>query len=346
MIHRTLSATGLLLLLAANGWAQGDFDRVYLYEGPLKSGTIVEMSKDEIGVEVSGGVVTKAKVGNVKRVMFADAPPMLTSALAAISSGQLEDALEKLQKIEKSDIQRKVVADEVDFYIAYCMAKLALAGGGDKAAAASKMIVFAQDAGNYHYYEANEITGDLALGLGHAEDAAKFYKNVSSAPWPEYKVRAAVLEGNAMLGQEKYAEARDQYDKVIRANLNTTQARRQKEFAALGKAKCLGKLGDSAEGIKLCEKTITNGDSRDYELFSRAYNALGACYLAAGKSKDALLAYLHVDLLFYQDPAQHAEALYYLIDLWRTDNKTERSIKARALLRDRYPGSVWAGKAS
>jgi hypothetical protein len=118
-----------------------------------------------------------------------------------------------------------------------------------------------------------------------------------------------------------------------------------KEFAALGRAVCLSEAGKPDEGVAEAEKIITNGDSRDGELFARAYNALGYCHLKAGRTKDALLAYLHVDLMFYQDPAQHAEALYFLRGLWKDVDKTEQSLKARTLLKQRYPGSVWASKA-
>ncbi len=282
----------------------------------------------------------------MKRVTFSDAPALLTSAHASIASGQLEDAQEKLGKIDLGDVQRDIVVDEVKYYIAYCTAKLALAGSGDKAAAVNAMRPFAENTGTYHYYEANEITGDLALGIGRADVAANYYKNVGSAPWPEFKVKAAVLEANALLAQENYKDAGAKYQMVIGANLNTPLATRQKELATLGKAKCLAHLGKPADGISDCEKIIANSDSRDGELFARAYNALGACHNAADNKKDALLAYLHVDLLFYQDPAQHAEALYHLIDLWKENNMADRAIKARQLLKTRYPGSVWSAKAS
>ena len=342
MLKRTLLLAAMLLLVSTAVWSQG-FDVITLHEGS-KRGTIVEMNKDKIGVSVSG-VTTYVEVGEVKRVTFADAPALLTSAQASIAGGQFEDAVEKLQKIDKGSIQRPIVAGEVDYFVAYCQAKLALAGGADKRAAATAMKKFADNEGTYHYYEANEITGDLALAFNNAAAAVSFYKNVGAAPWPEFQVKAAVLEGNALLAQDKYQEAGQQYQKVITATLNSPLANRQKEFATLGKAKCLAHLNKATEGIKLCEGIIANSDSRDSELFSRAYNALGACHLAAGNEKDALLAYLHVDLLFYQDPSQHAEALYHLIGLWKAENDSERALRSRSLLKSRYPGSSWSAKA-
>jgi hypothetical protein len=133
---------------------------------------------------------------------------------------------------------------------------------------------------------------------------------------------------------------------VLGTTLNTPVASRQKEFASLGKAKCLADATQPQpdQGVALAEKIIADGDSRDGELFARAYNSLGYCHMKAGRPKDALLAYLHVDLMFYQDPSQHAEALYHLQTLWRDVNKADKALRARSLLKERYAGSVWASK--
>jgi hypothetical protein len=78
------------------------------------------------------------------------------------------------------------------------------------------------------------------------------------------------------------------------------------------------------------------------DLFGRAYNALGRSHLLAKRDKDARLAYLHVDLLFYGNPEVHAEALYHLSKLWDGANRAERAVTARNLLTTRYAGSPWA----
>ena len=56
------------------------------------------------------------------------------------------------------------------------------------------------------------------------------------------------------------------------------------------------------------------------------------------------MAYLHTDILFYTDPEIHAEALYYLTNLWKEVNATDEATDARNLLNDRYPGSTWANR--
>ena len=78
-------------------------------------------------------------------------------------------------------------------------------------------------------------------------------------------------------------------------------------------------------------------------MIARLYNALGRCYLKQNKPKDAVMAYLHTDVLFYADADAHAEALFHLSKLWSDINKSDRAVAARNTLRERYAGSVWAG---
>lgn len=343
MRRKCFLAAALLPLFTAATFAQS-FDVVVLQEGSPKRGNIVETNKDYIGLEVTG-VTSQIEVVNVKRVVFATAPSQLSSAQTSIAAGQLEDALEKLQQVDLGDVQSNIVAEEVKYYIAYCASKLALAGGGDKNTAAQLMGAFAKNTGTYHYYEANEIMGELAVSSGRPDAAANFFRKVGEAPWPDYKMKAAVLEGQALIAQEEYRDAYTKFQQVLDSSMNTPVATRMKEFATLGKAKCMAAAMKPEEGVKLAQQIIANGDSRDGELFARAYNALGFCHVMAKQPKDALLAYLHVDLMFYQDPSQHAEALYHLISLWKEVNETERALKARTLLKQRYPGSIWSSKA-
>lgn len=333
---------------AGSAWAQDTVDNVQPLRGAPVRGTVVEISPNDVTVD-SGGV-RKIPVNELRRVTFADDPADLRMARDAIASGQIEDALELLKKVDPANIQREVVRQDYYFQLAFATAKLALERGGDAAAAWRAMSAYVQNQGgrtSYHFYRAAEVMGDLSVAQGNFPQAASAYAQVARAPWPDYKMRAQVLEGRALLAQGDTAGALKRYDEVLASGLNTPEAQFQKTLATIGKAVCLAKTGQAAQGVGMLEKIIADADASDSAnnpMFAKAYTALGNCYLATDRPKDALIAFLHVDVLFDADGESHSEALYHLGNLWGDMNKNDRSANARGRLKQRYPGSVWANK--
>ena len=86
----------------------------------------------------------------------------------------------------------------------------------------------------------------------------------------------------------------------------------------------------------MIHEVIRDADPEDSELHAIAYNALGQCYRQADKPKEALLAFLHVDVLYSSIPAAHVEALENLAALWTSFGQAGRAREARGLLRDQY----------
>lgn len=336
----------MAVLLAPVAHAQ-QFDSVVGSRGTPTFGTITSMSPTEISVSSPSGD-KKFSVNEVQKVTFKNEPRELRAAREAIRKGQLESARSLLEEIDTSSISRAEILQDIQFYKAFCDARLALTGGGDKAAAVRALRAFEDDPANknnYHYYEVMELLGDLAAALASYENAVKYYGHVSEAPWPAYKMRAYVLQADALVDSGKHAEAMEKYEQVLTSNLDDVATRRQKLLATLGKAVCLSENGQTQQGIDSILAIIKENDSREKpRLFARAYNALGTCHLKAGKSQDALLAFLHVDLLFNQSADAHAESLYYLSDLWRKVNRAERANRARGVLVDRYSGTPWANR--
>lgn len=322
-------------------------DQLFPVRGTPVTGTISDMSPTEVTMNVRGAD-QKFSVLDIKRVAFADEPRELTTGRDNILNGDFESGLDQLKRIDGSTISREFVKQELDYYMAYAHAKSALIGGGDKEAASQALFGFARGAPkNFHFIEAAELLGDLAVAREKYDEATRYYgflsKTAKEAAWAEFDMRVAVLEGRVLEAQAKFPEAIEKYDAVQAATVDSPEANRQKNLARVGKATVLAETGQADEGLKIIEDIVQKTDSQqELELFGRAYNAMGRCYLKAGKSKEAVLAYLHVHVLFNQHPEVHAEALYHLSKLWPTVNRSDRGVEARSVLSERYAGSPWA----
>lgn len=335
-------AVAITVVPSGSVFAQ-QYDQIYGSKGTPTNGTITKMTPSEVTINVSN-VERPFPVNEIKRIVFANEPLELGRARDAILAERIEDAAADLAQIDVSNL-RDVVKQEVEYYRAYATGKLALAGKGDKRAAVGSLRSFVEsNPGSYHYFEANELIGDLAVSLGIYNAAAEYYAKVGQAPWVDYKMRAAVLEGRALLAQDKYAEALQKFEAVGKAEVTGIDALKQKAFANVGRATCLAQTGKPQDGIQILENIIKTENPSDTQLFARVYNALGACYQKANQTKEALMAYLHVDILFYGDAEAHAEALYQLSKLWNAVNRSDRAVESREMLRNRYAGSVWASK--
>lgn len=334
---------GLSMALPAAALAQGQFDQVYVNRQPTPNrGTITSMSKDEVGMDMAG-VARTFPVNEITRISYGDENPELSNARNLVQQKNYNAALNELRKLQGVSFARDLMKQDVDYYTALCMARLSMTEGGDAKAAEKAMLDFARSApNNWHFYEAAEILGDLAIASGDYASAERYYGGVAKAPWEDYRMRANNSIGNSLLAQKKPAEALAKFEEVLGASLSTPEAAMQKVYAEIGKAQCLAETGKPEEGVKMLEDIIAKNDPSDSTLFAKAYNALGNCYLKAGKTKEALQAFLHTDILFYADGQAHAEALYRLSKLWSEVNKSDRAVAARNTLRERYSGSAWA----
>jgi tetratricopeptide (TPR) repeat protein len=198
---------------------------------------------------------------------------------------------------------------------------------------------------SYHYFEASEIVGDLLVAIHQHGKAADYYGRLDKAPWPEYKMKAGVAAGRALVDQGKAAEGVAAFDRVIANDADGAAAAWQRMMATLGKAGALVLLKRPDEAVKIVEEVIKKGNSDDAPLMARAYNVLGTAERQAGHSTEALLAFLRVDQLYANVADAHAEALANLVDLWTERHMIERARRARQTLREKYKDSPWAKKA-
>lgn len=341
-MNRCTIAFWCLAAIALPGVAKAQNDQVFGRTGTPTRGLITKVSPTQVTIQTTGASLD-IETKEIQKVTFGDEPNELRTARERALDGQYEDALAELKKVDLASIKNDVIRAEVGYYVAYCQGQLALSGGGDKAAAIGLMMNFIKEnRGTFHFFEGVELLGDLNYASGEFAQAATFYGLLGNSPWPEYQMRSSVLQARSQAEAGNYTEALANFDKVLASGLNTAGAVEQKMHATVGRAVCLAATNQAEEGIKIINDLIAKNDPNDPDLFGRAYNALGACYVKAGATKEALLAYLHTDVLYFTNRQAHPEALYNLAKLWDQVNRSDRAVRARSLLQSRYPGSRWA----
>ena len=142
-----------------------------------------------------------------------------------------------------SKIDRELVREDIEFYLAYCAAQQALGGKGEVTDAGRKLNEFVrQHPQNFHYLEAVETMGDLLMASDKFAAAQRQYAELAKAPWPDYKMRAGVLLGRTLQAQGKHQEAIREFDTVLATHDDdATPPRSRSSRPSLGKAVSLSK---------------------------------------------------------------------------------------------------------
>ena len=328
-----------VLLIAAGASA---YDTIYKVDGTTKSGKIKRMSPTAVTIEVNR-IDTDIPQNEVKWIRFDDEPTGLTAARRFVFDDNFEDAVTELDKIELADDDPVVIHQDVAFYRAYVKGKLALGGSGTVTDAGTAMAGFvAKYPSSYHIYEASEMVGDLLVAMNRAASAEPYYMRLAQTPWDDYKMRAGVAIGRLKLAQGQFDDAIKQFNVVLGLQVEGKTADRMRLKANLGRAVCGAAKGQVDTALVEINKIIGSASAEDMEIQAQAYNARGNALLKAGKHKEALLAFLHVDVLYAGNPEAHAEALFNLSRLWKTAKKDERAAKAAEALRLYYRNSIWA----
>lgn len=335
-----------LLSLGAPAVGQA-VDTIVPRSGAPIRGKIMSTSKDGVLVDAEEGQRSIA-ANDIRYIVYAGEPATLRQLRVAANKGNTEGAQRYLDSLNREKLQGDLVQADLQFYEALVGSQKAIATGVGLAEAGRAMRTFAsQHRDSFHFYRAAEVLGDVAVALQRPDDAAKFYGVLEHSPWADVQLRGTVKRADALRtasGPQNLADALGRYETLIARDVTGDEANRQQKMAQIGKAICQAQLGNAAEAIPVLETLLDSTPAEDVELLVNAYNALGLSYQAAQRPKDAVLAFLHVELLFPNQQAARAEALYYLSQLWTELGHADRAAEARQLLQDKFAGSAWTKK--
>ncbi len=181
MLRRCCLVAGLLAIsLSSPSWGM---DRIKLLQGTpnVVNGSVTEMSPTVVKIE-QGQVPKSFAVNLIEYIEFDEDPKDLKNARTAMKAGKLSDALALVNKVDPAEVKRTEIKQDVDFYKAVLMARLAMAGSGDMKDAGRLLFAFEQkNASNYHYFAACEALGDLLVADRKYDKAEPYYAKLASA---------------------------------------------------------------------------------------------------------------------------------------------------------------------
>lgn len=307
------------------------------------AGDVTANSKDEITVTPKTGAAVKIPANDVASISWAGEPATVNVVRGDEAGGRLPRALDGYTKaLEGLKSPSPGLKSDLEFAIARTTAKIALADSTKLDDAIKKLETFrATHSDNYNFYECQSFLGQVHVAKKDYVKAKLAFDQLGKAPWKDYQMASKIAGGRLLLLENKADEAAAAFDAVVAMKAGSPAEELQRQEAMLGKAKILTTQSKHDDAVKLLEEVIAKAPPEDRRVQAEAYVRQGDCLQAQGKNKDALLAYLHVDVLFSNEKSLHAESLYHISRLWSKVGQAARATEAREKLEAEYPNSDW-----
>lgn len=320
-------------------------DTIYQYNsGSPLLGDIKGYTKTELTFQ-RGPKSVKIPANEIQRVRWDGEPPQLNIARNQEANGNYAAALEEYKKSQAKGSAN--LKKDLQFLIARATAKSANSNAAALDNSIKLLDAFAKaNADHFRYYSTMKLLGEAYLAKKDYAAANTAFGTLERSPWKDYQMDAKNMKARVMLAQGNTKGALAAFEAVAKMDAKSEPEQASKRAAQLGSALCLEKEGKQKEAIKILDEVIKTTSSQQSPLLAEAYLKKGDCFRELGESKEALIAYLHIDVLFPKEPAIHAEALYHLSTLWGKVQKPERGVEARAILQQQYPNSEWTKKAA
>jgi len=319
-----------------------------LSDGATLRGKLGRMDSTSVIIERTNGQEVEVPVDDIKSVVFEGEPSQIAQARSNERSGAFETALEKLNEARSSlSSPNRNAKINVEFLIARVKGRQALLDSTKIDDAITELSTF-RDAnkGSFRYLEATLLQASLHAAKKEADPGQALLAEVQSSAVPGYKLQAGVDLGNLLLKSGDASGALAAFDSVISQCQGKPALTRALYSGKLGRAACLTSQRKVDEALLTLDEVIEKAAANDAGPLAEAWVRKGDCLSVKGNSKAALMAYLHVDVLYSSAAAQHAEALARLAQLWGPSGHEDRALEASARLAERYPNSSWARQSS
>ena len=339
---RNLSVLAASIALTASPLWAVDTINVKSTGKPVQ-GEITTVNKTEVTIKPKTGEQQKIPANDIASIKWEGEPAKLSIAKGDEERGNFEKALDTYTDAHKEATGK--LKTYLDFVIARTLAKQALDDESKLDDAIKKMEAYLKaNADHLGYYEAQSFLGQLHGTKGDYAKAQTAFESLGKAPWKEFQIAAKVAVGRMQLKQNNVEGATKTFGDAVASNAETDAEKARRSEAQVGQAACLVKQSKHDEALKIIDDVIKATSTDEAGTMAFAYVLQGDCFQAQNKAKDAVLAYLHVPVLFPKEKAAHAEALYHLAKISGTIGQPDRAAESKEILLESFPNSEWAKK--
>lgn len=323
-------------------------DSITKKSGGRVSGKITGGSKTELIIKPTTSDAVNVPANDLLVVDFDEATPDMKLGHADENSGRFDAAVQRITKSKtETKTDSELLKGEFDYALARLQARIALADPTKRDDAIKQLQDFQKaHSDHFRYYESMALLGQVQLAKQDFDAARKSFDALAQSPWNESKLAAKIATGRILMGESKLDEAVQAFDEAISAAGTGSGESGRKYEAMLGKARALISQSKHDEALKVLDEVTLNASPEDTALQAEAYVLQGNALQALSRAKEAVLAYLHVDILFPRESGYHAESLYNMTKLWKAVQLPERGLEAEAKLQSSYPNSEWTKKLS
>lgn len=300
-------------------------------------GQVQSESATEVAVAL-GANVTKVPTELIQSIRYDGQSASFALGEAREAAGQLAEAAEQFKKAAAESTGKPYPLQAALFREAEVLTDLAAVEPDRIKEAKDKLTKFNREyPGSRHTLSARVCLARIQLASGDFPAAETAIANLAALPNGAEK--AAVLRTKLLARQNKHKEAIAELDKLIAGAPKGSEKLRA---AQLAKAESLAATKDFSKAEALLRDVIQATPPEDAAGQAPAYNTLGDCLRAANRPKDALIAYLHTDLLYSKDKEEHPRALHQISVLFRQLKQDGRADEFAQRLKQEYPRSRWA----
>ena len=330
------------ILVCAPAWS---IDVVYRKSTATATrGEIVDVSRTEVIVKRRNKSKSNEKIpaDDIVRIQWHKEPAVMKVARNNEQNGRFEKALSGYERALK-DASRSELRADIEYLIARATANMAFSDSSHLSDAIAKLDAFRKaHPDSFRFYDSLELLVRAYIARKDFENAEIILNLLGSSDLSHYQILAQLTNAKLLLAQEEFVEAMAAFDRVL-AQLPTDSEESISRYKAMfGKATCLQRQQKNEDAVALLEQLTDLAPPDEATLQAESFVRKGDILRSLGRDKEALLAYLHVDLIYFGEKPMHQESLYRLGQLWNNLGHRDRADAAIAKLKAEYPSSPWS----